>query len=388
MIEWRAMAAALALGACLTLSGCESAVETESTSAQPGLSGIRYLAAGDDASGFARATEPRDYFVFPADHSDHPAFRTEWWYFTGNVFDAERNHYGFELTAFRIGVNAARPERESQLAAAEVWMAHLAVTDTSRQSFQVAERLSRGAPGIAGVVRPGGGADAQVVIQVEDFSATFAGDTVSLSARDRGFGIELELSGLSRIVPQGDNGLDRKGPESGNASYYFSAPRLTVRGDLASGDAGAVAVEGSAWMDREWSTSALSPDLAGWDWFALQLDDGRDLMFYRLRSRDGGTSEFSSGSITAARGSVTRLEWQSVELVPTRSWASPATGVRYPVEWRLRVPDAGLDLSIEPRIDDQEIDESVRYWEGAVSVTGTAGAAPIEGVGYLELAGY
>jgi predicted secreted hydrolase len=388
MTEWRSIAAALALTGCLALPGCEPEGESATTRPATGLSGIRYLADGDDATGFARAMTPPDYFVFPADHSVHPDFRTEWWYFTGNVFDDDRNHYGFELTVFRIGATPGRPARESRLAATEVWMAHLAVTDTARRAFQVAERLSRGAPGLAGAADESDGTANRVVLQVEDFRVTFTGDTVSLRAHDPGFGIELELSGLSRIVPQGENGLDPKGPEPGNASYYFSAPRLAVRGELGSAGADSVAVEGSAWMDREWSTSALAPDLAGWDWFALQLDDGRDLMFYRLRRNDGGTSEFSGGSIATPGGSISRLDAEAVELTATRSWTSPATGVRYPVEWQLRVPDEGLDLRIEPRLDAQEIDESVRYWEGAVSVGGTAPAGPIAGVGYLELAGY
>lgn len=388
MTDRARIAAWISLSACFGLSACAPEPEPRATGSAPALSGIRFLAEGADSPGFARAIAPRDYFVFPADHAPHPEFRTEWWYFTGNVFDRDRNHYGFELTIFRIGANAAPQLRESELATSSVWMAHVAVTDTARREFQVAERLSRGVPGIAGLASPDRSGNEPVVIQVEDFSIAFDGDIVTLNAREPGFGIELELGGLARIVPQGDNGLDPKGPEPGNASYYFSAPRLSVTGQITSGDTDAVPVEGAAWMDREWGTSALSPDLAGWDWFALQLDDGRDLMFYRLRRIDGGTSEFSGGSIAAANGSVTRLGAESVELSAVRSWTSPETGIRYPVEWQLRVPSENLDLRVEPRIDHQEIDETVRYWEGAVTVQGNAAAGPVQGIGYLELAGY
>ena len=388
MTELRQVIACLALSACLTLTGCEPDRDTTAATIGPGLSGIRYLAGGDQTTGFARAIAPPNYFSFPTDHGAHPAFRTEWWYFTGNVFDAEENHYGFELTFFRIALTPESRPREASLATNEIWMAHLAVTDTSRRRFQVAERLSRGAQHLAGVTAIDPQAAEPLIIEVEDFTVAFLGDGISLAASDVGFGISLELTGVERIVAQGNNGLDPKGPEPGNASVYFSAPRLSVRGEIHSGSAAAVAVEGSAWMDREWSTSALSPDIEGWDWFALQLDDGRDLMFYRLRGLDGSTSKFSGGSIAQAAGSVTRLDAGSVELAVTREWTSDRTGVRYPVGWRMALPTQALDLEIQPRLDDQEIDLSVRYWEGAVSVSGTAGDEPIQGVGYLELAGY
>jgi len=384
----RIVLSCLSVLACLALAGCESDQAANDVTVAPGLTGIRYLAGGDETSGFARATAPRNYFSFPGDHEAHPGFRTEWWYFTGNVFDSDQRHYGFELTFFRVALTPATQTRESTLAANEIWMAHLTVTDTARGVFHVAERLSRGAPGLAGVTTTNDQNGNSLTVAIEDFSAEFLENDVTLTASDAEFGIDLELTGLERIVAQGNNGLDPKGPEPGNASYYFSAPRLSVRGEIQSGDEAAVAVEGTAWMDREWSTSALSPDIEGWDWFALQLDDGRDLMFYRLRGRDGGTSEFSGGSITSALGSVTRLEASSVNLEVTREWTSDRTGVRYPVGWRMSLPALDLDLEIDPRIDDQEIDLTVRYWEGAVTVSGSSSDAPVSGLGYLELAGY
>jgi predicted secreted hydrolase len=384
--RWLAcLAVALAApGACdRDWSGASAGNDT--TAAAAGLSGIRYLSAADGAAdGFARAVSPRS-FAFPADHSSHPEFRTEWWYFTGNVFDARERHYGFELTLFRVALAPPGATRESTLAAGTIWMGHLAVTDTAEEEFHAAERLSRGAVGLAGATADVG---ERVVVRVEDWSATIDGDTAALRASDEGFGIELELAGLERIVAQGDRGLDAKGPEPGNASFYYSAPRLAVSGELKSADAAAVPVTGTAWMDREWSTSALSAELEGWEWFALQLDDGRDLMFYRLRGADGSTSPFSGGSLTDAEGRTTRLDADDARLEPTRAWTSPSTRVRYPVAWRIELPNEELDLAVEPRIDDQELDLSVRYWEGAVTVSGESAGRRIGGVGYLELAGY
>jgi predicted secreted hydrolase len=359
-----------ALLASIALAACEPDPAATGDRAGAAVSGVRYLAGVDGGDSFEQAIAPRSYFSFPSDHNAHSGFRTEWWYFTGNVFDADGRHFGFELTFFRVGLTPNRPLRESSFATNEIWMAHLAVTDTDGRRFQAAERLSRGAAGLAGTTAADPGSGEPVVVAVEDFNARFAGNTVTLAASDADFGLELELTGLERIVAQGNNGLDPKGPEPGNASYYFSAPRLIVSGTIQSAGR-RQAVTGTAWMDREWSTSALSPDIVGWDWFALQLDDGRDLMFYRLRGADGSTSEFSGGSITSASGSVRRLDAGAVTLESRRSWTSETTGTDYPVAWTIAIPSAGLNLAIEPRLDQQEIDLTVRYWEGAVTVEGS-----------------
>jgi len=384
MTEMRAW---LLLG-LIAVAGCNEPAPTRPGAPSAGPSGVRYLAGGEDgADAFARALEPRT-FEFPADHASHPAFRTEWWYFTGNVADQNDRHYGFELTLFRIALAPIAAPRESPLATDSVWMGNLAVTDTTRKRFRSAERLSRGAAGLAGVAAVNLNDLAGVTVAVEDWTMILAGDDVRLDASDADFGIALDLTGLTRIVAQGNGGLDPKGPEPGNASYYFSAPRMNVSGELWSGEDARAAVTGTAWMDREWSTSALSRDLAGWDWFALQLDDGRNLMFYRLRRQDGSTSPFSGGSLSDARGNVTRLDAEAVELTITDEWTSRASGVRYPVAWHLELPAESLALDVTPRLENQELDLSVRYWEGAVAVEGSAAGRSVRGVGYLELAGY
>src|SRR5262249_655993 len=147
-------------------------------------------------------------------------------------------------------------------------------------------------------------------------------------------------------------------------------------------------VEGLAWMDREWSTSALAPDQVGWDWFALQLEDGRELMLYRLRQRDGAASPLSQGTLVAANGTARPLDRDAVEVLVLDHWTSPHRRTRYPSRWRLRVPVAGLDLVVTPPLHDQELDLAVRYWEGAVRVDGTADGRSVGGSGYVELVGY
>ena len=206
-------------------------------------------------------------------------------------------------------------------------------------------------------------------------------------AREGNVEIDLSLNTAKPVVLQGDRGLSQKSAEPGNASYYYSYTRLPTRGTVRVGET-TFAVEGASWLDREWSTSALGSEQSGWDWFALQLDDGRDLMFYRLRRKDGGTDPHSKGVLVAADGSSRLLGWSEVTLQPLGEWVSPKTGDRYPARWRLRLPAENLDLTVTPKVADQEMRLTVRYWEGAVAVNGRAGERKIGGQGYLEMTRY
>jgi predicted secreted hydrolase len=340
-------------------------------------------ALGGSTEGFARALVPRP-LVFPPDHGPHSGFRTEWWYYTGNLQSAEGRHFGFQLTFFRIALAPAMAPRVSAWASREVYMAHFALTDTAGQRFSAASRLSRAALGLAG-------AQAQPFrVWVEDWSADgVSGDAVPvrLRAAQDDTAIDLTLASAKPVVLQGERGLDRKGEEPGNASYYYSLTRMPVTGRVLVRGA-AFHVTGLAWMDREWSTSSLGADLVGWDWMALQLDDGRDLMLYRLRRRDGSADRFSGGSLVEVDGTSRRLSLGDFRIDVRETWASPRDGTRYPSRWRLTVPVEALDLEIVPRLPDQELVLAVRYWEGAVRVEGRAGGRPIGGVGYVELVGY
>lgn len=349
---------------------------------EPAPTGIRFLASGD-AAGFARAESPRP-FQFPADHGAHRAFRSEWWYFTGNLLADDQRHFGFELTFFRYALAPPGPPRQSRWATSEIWMAHLAVTDAAEARFATDERLSRESLGLAGA------SETALDVWVRDWSARQSAPAmpIVLSAQGVDAGLELHLEPATETVAQGDGGLDRKGPEPGNASYYYSIPRLRAHGRLRVGNQAPIDVAGLAWLDREWGTSALSPGVEGWDWFGLQLSDGRDIMFYRLRNVDGTATEFSSGTIVAADGSAVRLGADDVRLEPRTYWTSPTSKVRYPIGWRMLIPGVALELDVAPLLPNQEIDLSLRYWEGAVAVSGARAGAPITGSGYLELAGY
>jgi predicted secreted hydrolase len=371
------------LALLVLIAGCGDAAQE--TSASPLQTGLRLL-GGEAGDGFARATEPRP-FVFPADHGSHPEFRTEWWYFTGNLAAADGRHFGFELTFFRYALAPESPPLQGTSAwrTRQVWMAHFAVTDTEGRRFFARERLARGALGLAG-------ASAEPLrVWVKDWAATgeSSGDSLllRLTARDDTIALELNLQSTMAHVAQGDRGLDAKGGGPGNASHYYSVPRLAAEGELAIGGE-RFAVAGLAWLDREWGTSSLDAGTEGWDWFALHLSDGSSLMFYRLRAEDGTATRFSSGSWMRADGTRTALTAADVTLAVLDEWTSDATGVRYPVAWRLTVPGEGLALEVRPYLEQQELELSVRYWEGAVRAEGEGPGGALTGQGYLELAGY
>lgn len=336
-----------------------------------------------DDRGYAKAIEPRE-FSFPEDHGPHPEFRTEWWYYTGNLETAEGRRFGFQLTFFRSALAPEMAERASAWATRQVYLAHFTVTDVQGERFHSFERWSRGAAGLAG-------AEGEPFrVWVEDWSAEAAGGQappMRISAREGDVGIDLVLRQGKPPVLQGERGLSRKSAERGNASYYYSLTRMPAAGTVRV-DGGSFAVSGLAWMDREWSTSSLGKNQVGWDWFALQLSDGREVMLYRLRRKDGSADPASSGTVIGPGGESRRLAPGDFTLEDLDRWKSPRSGAGYPSRWRLRIPSEGLDVEVRPLLPDQELDVSFLYWEGAVGISGARSGAPVVGRGYVELTGY
>lgn len=363
--------------------------------AEPAAAGrLGRLLADPGGEGFARVLGPRE-LEFPRDHGPHPAFRHEWWYFTGHLQGRGGERFGFELTFFRFALApGASPDAgeaaQSAWRAQQIYSAHFALTDPGRREFRFTERYARGALGLAG-------AQAQPLrVWVEDWSLEARPDgTWRLQARSAEDELALDLRAAQPPVPNGERGFSRKSGEAGAASYYYSMPRLEARGQLlrrritARGtvERERFELDGLVWLDREWGSGALGAAQVGWDWFALQLEDGSSLMFYALRHRDGGRDAYSAGTWVDAAGRSRALASEEVAIEVTDHWESPRGG-RYPAGWRLRVPALALELEIEPELADQELDTSPRYWEGAVSVTGTRGGARASGRGYVELVGY
>lgn len=338
---------------------------------QPSLSVPELL---NGPGGFTDPTAGRT-FQFPQDHGPHPDFRSEWWYFTGNLQD-----FGYELTLFRQATESpveALIPRTSQWASKSSMMGHFAITDVGQQQFHRFERLSRVALGLAG------SSSGPTLAWVEDWKIDLQGPgKFRVRAAQENCALDLSLESLKAPVLQGQDGYSRKGQLPEESSYYYSLTRLRTTG-VVTVPAGPQQVQGTSWMDREWSTRPLGPDLAGWDWFALQLDNGCELMFYQLRDKAGRSSRWSAGSWVDEHGKVTRLSRDQLELAVVEQWKSPVDGSLYPAAWKLRVIPVGVELKVVPRVADQEMTGAVRYWEGAVEVSGGA-----NGRGYVELVGY
>lgn len=330
--------------------------------------------------------KPGRAISLPEDHRSHPGYRIEWWYYTGTLRSTdEGRRFGYQLTFFRIGVNAT-PPTPSRWAVRDLHMAHLAVTDVGASTHAAAERLNRAGPGWAGA------SETAYRVWNEDWAAALDGTEHRLiaSAPEQGIGLDLRLRETRPPALHGLGGFSRKGSSSGNASYYYSLTRMPTEGTLRAGGR-SFAVRGSSWMDHEFGTTFLESHQAGWDWFSLQLDDGRDLMMFQLRGRDGSVDPRSSGTIVAANGRTRPFGPGEIRLEPLRRWTSSASGATYPVEWRVALPGEALDLRVEAVIDAQELHglaSGITYWEGAIDVEGMAGSRPVSGVGYLEMTGY
>lgn len=334
-------------------------------------------------AGFERALAPRE-FAYPVDHGPHLGFQTEWWYYTGNLATEDGRRFGYQLTFFRRGLTPAAPERLSDFATNQVYFAHFAITDVAANAHTAAERFSRGAAGLAGATGQ------PFAVWLEDWRADALspdGAAVHLVARQGDLALDLNLRAAKPITAHGDRGLSPKSDVAGNASYYLSYTRMDTTGQFTVGDT-QFSVTGESWFDHEWSTSALGAGAIGWDWFSLQLDDGRELMYFQIRREDGSIEPVSGGTLIAADGTTRYLASDEVELEVLATWRSPDSGGLYPSRWRLSIPGEALVLEIEPLMADQEMDVSFVYWEGAVRLSGQSQGAAVAGLGFVELTGY
>ena len=319
----------------------------------------------------------------PRDHVSHPAYKIEWWYYTGNVETDRGRRFGYQVTFFRVGVEV-QPKNPSSFAVRDLFIAHIAVTDAAAKRYLSAERINRAGVGWAGASLT------DYHVWNEDWEVRLDYGRHRLQARDPKFAIDLILYEDRPPVLHGDRGYSQKGTTPGNASEYYSLTRMLTEGSI-SVEGERFDVRGSSWMDHEFGSSFLEKRQQGWDWFSLQLEDGTDAMLFQLRGRDGSADPQSSGTMVRKDGTYQRLMPGDFALVPGRQWTSPGTNARYPVEWRVNVPGEGLDLAVRPVLDAQEMSGArtgVSYWEGAIEIDGTRNGKPITGRGYLEMTGY
>jgi predicted secreted hydrolase len=338
---------------------------------------------------------------FPRDHGAHPAFRTEWWYLTAWL-ESDKGPLGLQLTFFRSRTLYGR-NNPSRFAPRQLVFAHAAIADPRRGSLVHAEQAWRSDPVTANY------STTDTALDVGSSTRRWSlgrrpDDSYHASVHDPAFVFEIEATPNSKPVLQGEEGFSRKGPEPVQASYYYSRPQLDVKGTIKL-DKQTLTVRGKAWLDHEWSSELLDTRVVGWDWLGLNFNNGDSLMAFRMRTRDGSvlhsTARLKSANSAPGMPSRDNTEQRThdspVEFSVLRLWQSPRTGASYPVAMRLRVGE--LDLTLEPLMDDQELDSTgstgIIYWEGAVQAWLTAEmdgkrSAGRQAVakGYLELTGY
>ena len=333
-----------------------------------------------------RDAQPGYAFTFPDDHAAHPEFRIEWWYYTGNLDAHDGRRFGYQVTFFRVGVDPT-PDNPSRWAVRDLYMTHLAISDPAGRRYRFVERLNRAGPGLAGA------ATDRYHVWNDDWHVSRDADGRHvIEVQEDGLGVNLLLGEGRPPTINGRDGVSQKGAVGGNASHYYSITRMPTRGVIVI-DGERTPVTGLSWMDREFGTTFLEADQQGWDWFALQLSDGSDLMLYQLRRDDGLRDPHSSGTLTRANGEVVRLTSGEFALDPTGAvFRSVSTGAAYPLEWRIAVPGEALSLTVSTPLANQELDATastgVAYWEGLVDVAGTHGGREVTGRGYMEMTGY
>ena len=351
--------------------------------------GAGMLRAGE--SEFRSVTGPC-HLTFPADHGPHAEYRTEWWYYTGNVADDKGRRFGFQLTFFRSALQAPDrrrhwPDPASAWRTDQVYLAHAAVADITGGRHLQAEQMARPVLSMAGAYRD----DSNVSIHLHSWQAVITAEGHRLQAAADDFAFSLNLRAVKPPIRHGDGGYSVKGQSPERASCYYSFTRMQASGSITVQGRRHV-VEGPAWMDHEFSTAPLQPGTTGWDWFSLQLDEQTDVMLYLLRQADGTVNPASSGTVVASTGRSLHLEHSDVRIRPLAYWTSPHTDARYPVKWHLHIPSLQLELTVAANLKDQEMrtlqSTNVVYWEGSVQAVGTRGGHPVEGVGYVELTGY
>ena len=339
-----------------------------------------------------RIAEPDHSWSFPSDHWPHPDFRTEWWYFTGHLESEEGQEFGFQFTIFRIGLQPGMPALDSNWATRSLWMGHASISDLSEERHVFSDVLHRAIPLLAGFGTPpdprlawGRGPTGTET----PWTLSWNGSAFDMGMRDDRQGIALDLHTYPGKPPvfQGPNGYSRKGDEENAASLYYSFTRLDTEGWVEVGGH-RFRVRGQAWMDKEIGSNQLTKGQVGWDWFSLQLEDGRDLMLYVLRRRDGSV-DFARGTVVDPDGRPRYLAASDWSYEATGAWTSPRTGIRYPLGWKVRIPSESLEFEVGARIRDQEnIAErsgGLSYYEGAVEVRRDGSRI---GLGYVEMTGY
>jgi predicted secreted hydrolase len=327
--------------------------------------------------GYERAIDIRSW-SFPRDHGSHPNFKTEWWYFTGHLKSGTK-FYGFQLTFFRFA-NRDLKELKSDWAPDQVYLTHFTITDESESKFYKYEKLNRDSFGISG------SSSDTLRVWNGSYVAELIDTNIEIRASSPKTKLQLSLKQDSPVILNGNEGLSPRGPKGGQASYYYTIPKLVGKGTLELNNNSIKVTEASVWMDHEFFTIDES-EHKGWDWFAIQFDDKSTLMVYQLRDQNGKKTGYSSGTYLDKNGGILRLKAGEITLTPIEYWRSNKTNIRYPIKWNIKIPSLGIDIYTNPTVKNQELVLErlikLNYWEGRCTVNGSH-----NGQAYAELVGY
>jgi len=321
-----------------------------------------------------------DYTVkVPEDFFYKKDYRVQWWYFTGHLFDERGREFGYELTFFVV--NVQKRDYTSRFGVNRIYISHFAVSDIAGNAFHFSDKAD------SGVYEYAGAYDKQLKVWTGKNVLDGTYEKMHVKASDGNKSIDLHLKPVKPLVLNGKNGYSRKSEESPLiASVYFSYTQMNTQGKLTIGDK-VYHVKGKSWFDREISTKGLSEKQAGWDWFAIQLDDNREIMIYMLRNKNGSLDPYSSGTFVYQNGRYRMLSKDDFSITVLSHYNSEKTGARYHSQWEIKIPSEKLILSITPLIQDQEVlafsSTGNYYWEGACRVEGSA-----RGKAYVEMTGY
>jgi predicted secreted hydrolase len=338
-----------------------------------------------------RPALPGYQYSFPRDHNAHPEFATEWWYYTGHLKSRDGRKWGYQLTWFRTAL-APEVKRKSKWATRDIMFAHFALTDEKGKRFFFTDQIGRANIGLNRADTNSktpriwcGNWKLQFSGKKGEFQSFQAkGISDATDTKGLGFSINLKVHSSKPPVINGVNGVSQKSAGRGRASHYYSYTDLQSSGTISVGNE-TLQVTGKSWLDREWGSSQLAQNQVGWDWFSLRLSDGRQLMLYRLRLKNGGVEPFSSGTLVEKDGRSRHLKLRDFSIQTSgKQWKSPQTGGVYPLSWRLSVPSAKIALDVQANLQNQELipqrsGRNLAYWEGSVSAQGN-----VEMTGYAK----
>jgi len=390
--------------ACLIVSACtdknQHVVPRQSTDSR-----LLDLAQHDTRGGFARALEGRT-FRFPEDHGTHPRFKQERWQFNGNLQSSDGRQFAYQFTLQRLGLmndvvsmlnQQGNTTKQSQWRSNHLYLASFSLSDASNKKFYQFEKTERGSLGLAGVSlkQDNHGGPKRLAMNIDNWTVNSSVTGVfplHLSLDQQGISLNIEMSPARDAHPNGNDGVRQQGEDTGNASYSYSITRLNTSGRVnVAGQQ--FTIQGQSWFDHDWGTAPLGNEIKGIDHYMLQLSDGLDLAFYRLRNAEQNQVSWSRGIMVFSNGRSEDIQSGDIELQATRQWTSPETGILYPISWNITLPKYHMSLFVTPLLANQEIRQGQTRWEGAVRVAGyqnseTASKQTVTGYGYLQLKGY